>query len=44
LKKLLEVNEAFAHFEKAHYEHIATLTGDLEEIASEGHYFQEHCQ
>ena len=44
LKKLLEVNEAFGRFEKAHYEYIATLTGDLEEIESEGCYFQEHCQ
>ena len=43
-KKLLEVNEAFGRFEKAHYEYISTLTGDLEEIASEGRYFQEHCQ
>ena len=43
-KKLLEVNEAFGRFEKAHYEYIATLTGDLEEIESEGCYFQEHCQ
>ena len=38
LKKLLEVNEAFGHFEKAHYEYIATLT------ESEGRYFQKHCQ
>ena len=43
-KKLLEVNEAFGRFEKAHYEYITTLTGDLEEIASENRYFQEHCQ
>ena len=43
-KKLLEVNEAFGRFEKAHYEYIATLTGDLEEIESEGRYFQDHCQ
>ena len=43
-KKLLEVNEAFGRFEKAHYKYIATLTGDLEEIESEGRYFQEHCQ
>ena len=31
-------------FENAYYEYIATLTGDLEKIASEGRYFQEHCQ
>ena len=43
-KKLLEVNEAFGRFEKAHYEYIATLPGDPEEQASEGRYFQEHCQ
>ena len=43
-KKLLEVNEAFGRFEKAHYEYVATLSGDLEEQASEGRYFQEHCQ
>ena len=24
-QKLLEINEAFGHFEKAHYEYIATL-------------------
>ena len=43
-EKLLEVNEASGRFEKAHYEYIATLSRDLEEQASEGHYFQEHCQ
>ena len=43
-KTLLEVNEAFGRFEKAHYEYIATLTGDLEEIESEGRYYQKHCQ
>ena len=43
-KKLLEVNEAFGRFERAHYEYIATLTGDLVELANEGRYFQEHCQ
>ena len=43
-KELVEVNEAFGRFEKAHCEYIATLTGDLEEIESEGRHFQEHCQ
>ena len=44
LKKLLEVNDAFGRFERAHYGYIETLTGDLEELAYEGRYFQEHCQ
>lgn len=43
-KKLLEINEAFGHFEKAHYKYIPMLSRDLEEWASEGQYFQEHCQ
>jgi len=29
--KLQEINEAFSRFEKAHYDYIATLSGDLEE-------------
>ena len=43
-KKLLEVNEAFGHFGKAHFKYLAMLTGDIEEIATESRYFQEHCQ
>ena len=40
--KLQEINEAFSRFEKAHYDYIATLSGDLEEWESEAYYFQEH--
>lgn len=40
--KLQEINEAFSRFEKAHYDYIATLSGDLEEWESEARYFQEH--
>ena len=43
-KKLLEINEAFGRFEKAHYEYIATLSGDLEQWESEGRYFRGHSQ
>ena len=43
-QKLLEINEAFGRFEKAHYEYIATLSGDLEQWESEGRYFREHSQ
>lgn len=43
-KKLLEINEAFGRFEESHYAYIASLSRDLEVWASEGHYFQEHCQ
>ena len=30
-QKLLDIDEAFARFEKAHYDYIATLSGNLEE-------------
>ena len=41
-KKLLEIEEAFSHFEKAHYDYVATLSGDLEEWECEARYFKEH--
>ena len=31
-EKLLEIDEVFSRFEKAHYGYIATLTGNLEEF------------
>ena len=42
-EKLLEINEAFARFERAHYDYIATLSVDLEVWESEARYFNEHC-
>ena len=42
-EKLLDIDEAFARFEKAHYDYIATLSGNLEEWESEARYFKEHC-
>ena len=42
-EKLLDNDEAFARFEKAHYDYIATLSGNLEEWESEARYFREHC-
>ena len=30
-EKPLEIDEAFSRFEKAHYDYIASLSGDLEE-------------
>ena len=42
-EKLLEINEAFARFERAHYDYIATLAVDLEVWESEARYFKEHC-
>ena len=41
-EKLLEIEEAFSRFEKAHYDYIASLSGDLEEWESEARYFKEH--
>ena len=41
-KKLLEIEEAFSRFEKAQYDYIATLYGDLEEWECEARYFKEH--
>ena len=41
-KKLLEIEEAFSRFEKAHYDYVATLFGDLEEWEHEARYFKEH--
>ena len=42
-EKLLDIDEAFARFEKAHYDYIATLSGNLEEWGSEARYFKEQC-
>ena len=42
-EKLLDIDEAFSRFEKAHYDYIATLSGNLEEWESEARYFKEHC-
>ena len=33
-----------SRFEKAHYEYIASLSGDLEDWECEGRYFKEHCE
>ena len=41
-KKLLEIEEAFSRFEKAQYDYIATLYGDLEEWECEARNFKEH--
>ena len=42
-KKLLEIEEAFSRFEKAHYDYVATLSaGDLEELECQARYFKEH--
>ena len=42
-KKLLEIEEAFSRFEKAHYDYVATLlAGDLEEWECQARYFKEH--
>ena len=41
-EKLLEIDEAFSRFEKAHYDYVATLSGDLEVWESEACYFKEH--
>ena len=41
-RKLLEIEEAFSRFEKAHYDYVATLSGDLEEWESEARYFKKH--
>ena len=42
-EKLLDIDEAFARFEKAHYDYISTLSGNLKEWESEARYFKEHC-
>ena len=41
-KKLPEIEEAFSRFEKADYDYVATLFGDLEEWEREARYFKEH--
>ena len=38
----MEIEEAFSRFEKAHYDYVATLSGDLEEWECEARYFKEH--
>ena len=38
-EKLLDIDEAFARFEKPHYDYIATLSGNLKEWESEARYF-----
>ena len=43
-KKLLEIDEVFSRFEKAHYGYIAMLTGNLEELEMESLYFKENYQ
>ena len=42
-EKFLDIDEAFARFEKAHYDYISTLSGNLKEWESEARYFKEHC-
>ena len=42
-EKLLDIDQAFARFEKAHYDYIGTLSGNLEEWENEARYFKEHC-
>ena len=42
-EKFLEIDEAFVRFEKAHYDYISTLSGNLKEWESEALYFKEHC-
>ena len=37
------IDEPLARFEKAHYDYIATLSGNLEEWEIEARYFKEHC-
>ena len=42
-KKLLEIEEDFSRFEKAHYDYVTTLAaGDLEEWECKARYFKEH--
>ena len=42
-EKFLDIDEAFIRFEKAHYDYISTLSGNLKEWESEARYFKEHC-
>ena len=42
-EKFLDIDEAFARFEKAHYDYISTLSGNLKEWEREARYFEEHC-
>ena len=43
-EKLLDIDEAFAPFEKAYYDYFATLPSEnLEEWEGEARYFKEHC-
>ena len=40
-KKLLEIKEAFSYLEKALYDNVATLSGDVKEWECEPRYFNE---
>ena len=41
--KLLEIEEAFSCFERAHYDYVVTLSaGDLEELECQARYLKEH--
>ena len=42
-EKFLDIDEAFARFEKAHYDYISTLSGNLKNWEGEARYFKEHC-
>ena len=39
----MDIDEAFARFEREHDDYITTLSGNLEEWKSEARYFKEHC-
>ena len=41
--KLLDIEEAFAGFEKLHFQYIATSSRNLEEWEYEEGNFKEHC-
>ena len=41
--KLLDIEEAFARFEKLHFQYIATSSRNLEEWECEEDHFKEHC-
>ena len=39
----MDIDEAFARFERAHDDYITTLSGNLEEWKRDARYFKEHC-
>ena len=43
-EKLLEIDNAFHCFEKAHYDYIATISDDAEEWQKEARYFTEQTR